>query len=208
MQICVIPLCADKEIKRRTPPNNKQIQDHIQKTKGGEETKIARDIKHYPKVFYDYIKRFIQVKSNVGPLKKEKHYYSGPKVMSEILSAQYESAFSNILENYNHDHIREASCSPLIYVTFTVEDILNVIKDIQENTAPGPDGITVFLFKSYAEELASPLYYIWRVAVDTGRMPEGISVGIITPTFKEGNLSAPKDYRPVSLTNHTTKTFE
>ena len=35
-----------------------------------------------------------------------------------------------------------------------MEDILDVIKDMQEDTAPGPDGVTAFLFKSYAAELA------------------------------------------------------
>ena len=160
------------------------------------------------KAFYDYIRRFRQVKSNVGPLKKGKHYYSGPKAMAEILSAQYESAFSYILDHYDHDHIRESSCPPLTDITFSVEDIMDVIKDMQEDAAPGPDGIPAFLFKTYAAELAPPLHYIWRISLDKGKMPEGVSVGIITPIFKGGNRSAPKDYRPVSLTNHTTKIFE
>ena len=49
---------------------------------------------------------------------------------------------------------------------------------------------------------------MWRASLDTGLMPEGRSKSIITPIFKGGNKSEAKDYRPVSLTNHTTKIFE
>ena len=68
---------------------NTQIQEHIQKAKEDEEKKIAREIKHNPKAFYDYIERFRRVKTNVGQLRKGKHYYSGLKAMTKIISAEY-----------------------------------------------------------------------------------------------------------------------
>ena len=56
--------------------------------------------------------------------------------------------------------------------------------------------------------LAKPLHYMWRTSLDTGKMPEGTNQSIITPIFKGGCRSFPKDYRPVALINHITKVFE
>ena len=39
-------------------------------------------------------------------------------------------------------------------------------------------------------------------------MPEGKIEGIITPLYKGGARDEPKNYRPVTLTNHVTKVFE
>ena len=39
-------------------------------------------------------------------------------------------------------------------------------------------------------------------------MPEGINLAHIVPLFKGGDKSLPKNYRPVALTSHITKTFE
>ena len=39
-------------------------------------------------------------------------------------------------------------------------------------------------------------------------MPDGINLAFITPIFKGGDKSEPKNYRPVALTKHITKAFE
>ena len=39
-------------------------------------------------------------------------------------------------------------------------------------------------------------------------MPEGILQSNITPIFKGGDHNLPSNYRPIALTNHTTKVFE
>ena len=108
------------------------------------------------KAFYDYIRRFRQVKSNVGPLKKGKHYYSGPKAMVEILSAQYESAFSYILDHYDHDHIREASCSPLTDITFSMEDIFGCHKRHARGRCPWPRRHTGIFIQDLCSRTGSP----------------------------------------------------
>ena len=53
-----------------------------------------------------------------------------------------------------------------------------------------------------------PLYYMWRTPLDTGKSLDGVNQSMITPIFKVGARSTPKDYRTVALTNHTTRIFE
>ena len=49
---------------------------------------------------------------------------------------------------------------------------------------------------------------IWQHSLNTGRMPESITLAYITPILKSVDRSLPANYRPVSLTNHLTKIFE
>ena len=128
--------------------------------------------------------------------------------MAEILSRQYVGAFSKKLDDYSHLTFPQKVSPAILDIIFTEKDIKEVVADMDPNSAPGPDGIPAFLLKEYIDVLKTPLYYMWRTSLDTGLMPEGKIQGLITPIFKGGSRSTPKDYRPVTLTNHITKIFE
>ena len=187
---------------------NKDIRERLDQIQEEEETKVASSLKNNSKAFYAYANRSIKLKSTVGPLKEGKHYYSGPKKMAEMLSAQYEGAFSKPLEDYSHIKFQQAACEHLDDLHFTLTEIMEAAQDMCSSSAPGPDGITAFFLKKYIDVLKRPLHYMWRTSLDTGKMPDGINQSVITPIFKGGTRSAPKNYRPVALTNHTTKLFE
>ena len=79
---------------------------------------------------------------------------------------------------------------------------------MKASSAPGPDGIPASIYKQYDEQLLSPIMKIWRTSLDTGNLPEGFALAIITPIFKGRTRSLPANYRPVALTSHLTKIFE
>ena len=59
------------------------------------ETKAIEAIKKNPKYFYSYAKKFSTLTHKIGPLLDENNRYTGSSTkMSEILSKQYESVFS------------------------------------------------------------------------------------------------------------------
>ena len=82
------------------------------------------------------------------------------------------------------------------------------MQSIKYSSAPGPDGVPAFLYRKYAEELATPLKLLWQMSFDSGVMPEPTLLAHITPILKSVDRSIPANYRPVSLTNHLTKIFE
>ena len=79
---------------------------------------------------------------------------------------------------------------------------------MKSSSAAGPDGMPAYLFSTFAEELAYPIFKIWRRCLDSGKMPEGPIKATITPIHKGDDKGDPANYRPVSLTNHLTKIFE
>ena len=87
--------------------------------------------------------------------------------------------------------------------------IIDAIKDIKNNSAPGTDHFPTTLMKECAEELSEPLYILWRHSLDSGDIAPLLKVAVICSILKPGALrNHPKTYRPVSLTSHIIKVFE
>ena len=127
--------------------------------------------------------------------------------MTEILNAQYQSVFSTPTA-YTTIGPEEAFLDPLLDIVIKLADMKAALSSIPTWSSPGPDGITPFFLKTYAEEIAPALCELWRKSLDSGIMPDDINLAYITPIFKGGDKSTPANYRPVALTNHITKAFE
>ena len=52
------------------------------------------------------------------------------------------------------------------------------------------------------------LVTLFRRSIDNTDVPQLIRNGLISPAFKSGDRSLPKNYRPISLTCHLAKVFE
>ena len=127
--------------------------------------------------------------------------------MADILSSQYKQAFSKPqyklppLKKYNN-------ISPLEDIIITDEDLIEAASKMNEAAAPGPDTIPACLIKDFIKDLLYPIKTIWRKSLNSGEMPEGTILALITPMYKGKDKCLPINYRPVALTNHLTKLFE
>jgi len=133
--------------------------------------------------FFAYVKKKTGCRSSVGPLTRE-----------------------------NSSEIPEpAAMAPetiLTTVRFTTKGVQKKIRELKQESAPGPDGITPLLLKELAADAAPALAMIFNKSLDEGIVPEDWKEANVTPIFKKGSKSLPGNYRPVSLTAVACKLME
>ena len=78
--------------------------------------------------------------------------------------------------------------------------VLKVLKNLDPNKTPGPDGMHPKVLMKVAEEIVEPVYMIYEESLLTSSIPDYWEVANITSIFKEGDRKDPGNYRPVSLT--------
>ena len=186
-----------------------QIKESIQCERQQKERKMIENIKYNPRSFYTFAKQKRKVKCKVGPLKDQKgELHSDPKKMADILQDAYVKVFSE--PSPSSDTAVDPPDAPHILtdITFTEKDIVDSINTIPTHSAAGPDKMPSMILKNCKEELAKPLYKIWRKSLNTGEIPQLYKVQSIVPIFKKGSKASPSNYRPVSLTSQVIKVFE
>src|SRR5664279_68235 len=93
-------------------------------------------------------------------------------------------------------------------VTLTKTLILNKLKKLGINKAPGVDDIVPRMLIENSEILSEPLLYIYQSSLDNKTVPCDWKKANVTSIFKKGEKCLPCNYRPVSLTSHVCKILE
>ena len=102
--------------------------------------------------------------------------------MAEILSKQYLGAFSTPLKDLSDIKFPQTDRDiiPLTDFIISRDDLISAMRSIKSSSAPGPDCLPAFLYNHFADPLAEPLLIIWRKSLDSGLMPEGTLLSIVT----------------------------
>ena len=127
--------------------------------------------------------------------------------MANIFQDQFGSVFSDP----NSPNIPpQAVEPPVITKTLTSEgflitedDILTAIGDFKSESAAGPDGIPVIIFKNCATEQCEPLRILWSESFQSGVVPLFYKPSYITPLFKKGDRARAVNYLPILLQQST-----
>ena len=85
---------------------------------------------------------------------------------------------------------------------------MNLLKNINAKKANGPDGLSSWVLKEAAEEVAPFLTFIFNQSMSTGKVPSDWKNANVTPILKKGNKAAACNYRPISLTAVPCKIME
>ena len=103
----------------------------------------------------------------------------------------------------------EKKCKNLLTnISFTAEEISEMLKHLDINKSPGPDGIHSRVLKETHAEIAQPLQIIFTKLMNEGKNPSIWKQAIVVPIFKKGKKSDPANYRPVSLTSIVGKVMK
>ncbi|BHF81200.1 hypothetical protein SprV_0702433000 [Sparganum proliferum] len=87
------------------------------------------------------------------------------------------------------------------------EEIVDAIRKLSNNKAPGQDGIPAEIFKSCVDTLAPWLHEVIERAWRDEVVPDDWGLGILVPILKKGDKTRCENYRRISLIDVTVKIF-
>jgi hypothetical protein len=194
-----------------------------------QEREAIKTIKHNPKYFYTYAKKFSKSKGEIAAFVKENgELTDDPAEQAEILKKQYESVASKPMEEFkvkddffmeyvtnnraNEETDEQQPIGPietcLTGVTLAQPFVSECINMLSAGAAPGPDGIPTKMIKAANSTFASMLNNIMQSSLESGDIPGILKLAFVTPIHKGDSRSDPANFRPVSLTSHLIKTLE
>lgn len=84
-------------------------------------------------------------------------------------------------------------------------EIVDAIKALKDDKAPGPDGLPIEFYKTNIEWVTKDLYDIYTEAFDNDTLGESINMGIVKLIPKDGDKALIKKWRPITLLNVSYK---
>ena len=91
---------------------------------------------------------------------------------------------------------------------FCVDDIVKIIRSLDQNKAHGHDEISIRMIKLCASSISKPLHLIFRNCLEIESFPKEWKKANIIPVHKKGDKQLITNYRPVSLLPICGKVFE
>ena len=96
----------------------------------------------------------------------------------------------------------------MLYEAIKNKDIESLLKNMDGNKAPSPDGYHPCFVKELAEFISEPLGIIFRNLVESGNIPTQWKEARVSAIHKKGNQKLSSNYRPVSITSVLCRILE
>lgn len=87
----------------------------------------------------------------------------------------------------------------------SVEQVRNIFIRLNQRKATGPDNLSAYMMKTFADELAPVWQPTYKCSLNVGSIPLMWRTSHIIPVSKVKCTKQPSDYRPVALTRVVMK---
>ena len=153
------------------------------------ENKIAKNIKHNPKAFYQYIASKTLKKEGVSDLiNNNGKLITDDKEKCNILN----NFFSSVFTKEDLDNVPKFQCSksintPLQTCSISVDDMKKALENLNANKSPGPDNFHPDFLKNSSSSLATPLKILFEKNFMFASIPDDWKTAEVRPIFKKGD---------------------
>lgn len=211
----------DEDTLRQFKIHRNKITNLISKLKNNHYKAEIQNNKNNTKKIWETVNKFVNKSKKVNIEINEIQLPNGTKTQEtldicNIFNNHYSSIghklatqiSSNILGKM---HVKENIKVPensLFLKNVNQTEVLNTIRELKPEAAPGLDGITSRVLKEIANEICSPIAYLVNLVIETGSWPQQFREASITPIYKSGDKACVENYRPISLLSNVGKIFE
>ena len=88
------------------------------------------------------------------------------------------------------------------------DEVLAIIDKMKSSKSCGIDNIDSYIIKLTKQEIIAPLTHIINLSIAQGLFPSQWKCAKVVPLFKKGDVTEPKNYRPVALLPVISKIME
>ena len=163
--------------------------------------------KNTPKKLYSYIKSQKNENTGIAPLRSEGTLHSNPSEKANILSKQFQSAFTSEANTNIPD--KGPSTHPIMEpIKISRDGVYKLIKNINPSKATGPDTIAGRVLKENIDICTDILTLLFTKSLETDKVPSDWNHANVTPVLKKGDKHNPGNYRPISITCIACKLLE
>ena len=88
------------------------------------------------------------------------------------------------------------------------DEVCDRLKRLKTHSATGPDGISSWMLKTFAEEIAPSVTSLFNLSIESGKISTDWKMSNIVPIPKDNSKNEVRFYRPISLLSVTSKVLE
>ena len=127
---------------------------------------------------------------------------------AQLFNKFFYSVFNNSSGSMEPNQSNCGLPSTLTNITFTPQDIYEILISIDPNKAMGTDNINPKILKYCANLLCDPIHHLFQACFTNSYIPTDWHTHCVTPIFKSGDRSNISNYCPISLLCVISKVFE
>ena len=90
----------------------------------------------------------------------------------------------------------------------TSDEVIMLLRRIKPHSASGPDAISAWMLRTFAEEAAPSIASLFNLSLSLGKLPNDWKCSNVVPIPKESSKSNVRFYRPISLLPIISKILE
>ena len=159
--------------------------------------------------FYRLANSKFSTKSAVGPIKgPDGRLTVDSALKASVFQKYFSSVFTSDDNRFPSFGLDRPPSSKLSQIAFNPFAVRRILQKINVKSTCGPDGVPAVFLNKCRDVLCYPLSMLYQLSFNSSFIPEVWRKAYITPVYKKGDSSEPKNYRPIALTCNLCKVME